>query len=77
MKLKNIISKIDVWDGWRDAYNKFVPQFIEEAKSKSDWKDWNKEIFREFFERSSGQCISSLKQGYLQKRNRLKLKKLE
>jgi len=64
MKLKNLLDKIEVWDSWLSSYNKFVPQFIEEAKNKIDWKDWDKDVFYEFFERSADQCVSSLKQGY-------------
>lgn len=75
MKLNQIINEIGVWDGWRDVYNKFVPQFIEEAKNKLNYQDWNQEVFNEFFERSSGQCVSSLKQGYFTKDEKNKIKK--
>lgn len=64
MKLKVITDSIEVWDGWRKNYKHFVPKFIEEAKSKTDWKDWDKAVFTEYFERSNDQCVSSLKQGY-------------
>lgn len=74
MKLKEIIKQTPVWDGWRNAYNKFIPQFIEEAKSKLSYKDWNQEVFKEFFERSSGQCVSSLKQGYFTNDEKNKIK---
>lgn len=75
MKLKEIINEIDVWDGWRNKYNKHVPQFIEEAKSKLSHKDWNQNVFKEFFERSSGQCVSSLKQGYFTNDEKDEIKK--
>lgn len=64
MKLKEILQRIDVWDEWRDAYNHYVPQFIEEAKNKVNYTDWTSAIFQEFFERARGQCVSSLQQGY-------------
>lgn len=74
MKLKNIVDQIVIWDGWLSSYNKFVPQFIEEAKTKVDWKDWDKNIFYEFFERSADQCVSSLKQGYFTDVEKAKIK---
>jgi len=74
MKLKTIIEKIDVWDDWLSAYKSFVPKFIVEAKTKTDWKDWDPKIFHEFFEKSAGQCVSSLKQGYFTGEEKNKLK---
>lgn len=74
MKLKNIVDQIGIWDGWLSSYNKFVPQFIEEAKAKVDWKDWDKDVFFEFFERSADQCVSSLKQGYFTDAEKAKIK---
>lgn len=74
MKLKNIVNQIVIWDGWLTSYNKFVPQFIDEAKTKIDWKDWDKDLFYEFFERSADQCVSSLKQGYFNDIEKAKIK---
>ena len=64
MKLQEVIGNIKVWSTWADAYKKFVPRFIEEAQNKNNWDDWDKDVFREFFEKSNDQCISSLQQGY-------------
>jgi 5-methylcytosine-specific restriction protein B len=64
MKLNSIIENIDVWGDWRSSYNHFVPKFIEEAKTKLEWKDLDDEVFFEFFEKSANQCVSSLQQGY-------------
>lgn len=64
MKLVEVIQNIDVWSTWVDSYKKYVPQFIQEAKTKNNWQDWDKDIFREFFEQSRDQCVSSLQQGY-------------
>lgn len=64
MKIQEILNNIDVWSTWADAYKKYVPQFIEEAQNKNNWDDWDKDVFREFFEKSNDQCISSLQQGY-------------
>jgi 5-methylcytosine-specific restriction protein B len=74
MKLLDIIQNIDVWDTWVNSYKKYVPKFIEEAKSKEKWKDWDKDIFSEYFEKSNNQCVSSLRQGYFThiERDRLK-----
>lgn len=64
MKLNKVIQDIDVWHTWVDAYKKYVPKFIEEAKNKTRWQDWDKDVFNEFFLKSNDQCVSSLKQGY-------------
>lgn len=63
-ELKELCSDINVWESWKDSYNNYVPKFIEEAKKGGDWKDWDTDIFDEFFIKSSGQCVSSLQQGY-------------
>jgi len=65
--LKEYCNEIDIWDGWLNSYRKYVPNFIDEAKTKNSWQDWNTDVFYEFFERSSGQCVSSLQQGYFTK----------
>ena len=59
-----IISKIKVNQEWLDRYKFYVPKFIEEAKTKTNWQDWDPEIFYEFFEKNREQCVSSLQQGY-------------
>ena len=64
MKFQEIIDNIDVWYNWIDQYKKFVPKFIEEAKTKANYSDWDKSIFNEFFEKNRDQCVSSLQQGY-------------
>lgn len=64
MKLNETIKNIKVWSTWVDTYKKYVPQFIQEAKTKNNWQDWDKEVFREYFEQSRDQCVSSLQQGY-------------
>ncbi|MGL4986743.1 MAG: AAA family ATPase [Treponemataceae bacterium] len=62
--LKEYCDEIDVSEGWLNNYKRFVPQFITEATTKNNWEEWNKEVFEEFFERSGGQCVSSLGQGH-------------
>lgn len=62
--LKTLCSTIVVWDNWRINYGKYVPLFIKEAASGAHWKDWDQNVFNEFFMKSSGQCVSSLRQGY-------------
>lgn len=74
MELQDIISKIDIWQEWHDNYCRFVPLFIESARSCKNWKDWNKDLFYEFFERGGDQCVSSLKQGYFTKEEQIKIK---
>lgn len=75
MSLKTIIQQIDLWDdSWKNSYNDFVPKFIEEASTKADWKDWNQEVFKEYFERVRNQCVSSLQQGYFTRDERKKIK---
>ena len=74
MELQDIISKIEIWQEWHDNYCHFVPKFIESAKSCENWKDWNKDLFHEFFERGGDQCVSSLQQGYFTKEEQVKIK---
>lgn len=74
MELQDIISKIDLRQEWHDNYCRFVPLFIESARSCKNWKDWNKNLFHEFFEQGGNQCVSSLKQGYFTKEEQIKIK---
>lgn len=75
MKLNEVIQNIDVWTNWVNSYKKYVPEFIEEAKNKEKWEDWDKDVFREFFEQSRNQCVSSLQQGYFTNDEKIKIKK--
>ena len=52
MKFQEIIDNIDVWYNWIDQYKKYVPKFIEEAKTKVNYSDWDSEVFNEFFEKN-------------------------
>lgn len=72
--LQNIANEIEIWEGWRDNYRDFVPLFIEEAKTGNDWKNWNADIFWEYFEKSNDQCVSSVKRSYFtgEEKNRIK-----
>lgn len=72
--LKQYCSEVDVWEDWRDNYKQFVPQFINEAIMKTNWEDWDKDVFYEFFERSNDQCVSSLQQGYFTKNEKQTIK---
>lgn len=72
--LKEYCNEIDIWDDWLNNYKKYVPNFIEEAKTKVSWQDWDKDVFSEFFERSNDQCVSSLRQGYFTKEEQDRIK---
>ena len=61
-------------DDWAQSYKHFVPLFIQEAKIKTRWEDWDKDVFWEFFERPNDQCVSSLQQGYFSRDERSELK---
>ena len=74
MNLNEVLSQIDVWDSWKNRYKSFVPKFILEAQTKPLWSDWDKEVFFEYFERSNGQCVSSLQQGYFTKEEQKNIK---
>lgn len=74
MELQDIISKIDLRQEWHDNYCRFVPKFIESAKTCESWQDWDKDLFYEFFEQGGDQCVSSLKQGYFTKEEQIKIK---
>lgn len=72
--LKEYCNEIDLWDDWMNHYKKYVPLFIKEASTKPQWETWDEDVFKEFFERSSGQCVSSLKQGYFTKNEQQQIK---
>lgn len=74
MKLIEVINEIEVWDNWVNAYKNYVPKFIAEASTKTNWEDWDSEVFVEYFERSNNQCVSSLQQGYFTKDEQSKIK---
>lgn len=67
-------EQINCDDNWAQSYKHFVPLFIEEAKTKTRWEDWDKDVFWEFFERPNDQCVSSLQQGYFSRDERSDLK---
>src|SRR5690606_33541258 len=73
-KLKYYIDKINVWHDWKSRYENFVPKFINEASKGNDWQFWEEGVFTEYFERSYGQCVSSLKQGYFTNDEKKKIK---
>jgi len=58
------LSKIELWQDWRDNYGKLVPKFIDEAQKGLDYTEWATDVFNEFFEKTDKHCVSSLKQGY-------------
>ncbi|MDE6779499.1 MAG: AAA family ATPase [Alistipes sp.] len=62
--LKSLCSEIEVWESWLNDYRKYVPRFIEEARTKTRWEDWDKEVFYNFFERARDHCVANLQQGY-------------
>lgn len=72
--LKQYCSEIDIWVDWMNHYKEYVPRFIKEAATKTHWDTWDKVVFTEFFERTSGHCVSSLKQGYFTKKERQQIK---
>jgi 5-methylcytosine-specific restriction protein B len=74
MRLKHLTNEIEVWSEWKNNYVKNVPQFILEASSKINWQDWDKNVFREFFEKSNDQCVSSLRQGYFDSHEQAQIK---
>lgn len=74
MKFLEIIDNITVWDDWLLEYKKYVPLFIEQAKRDVNWDKWDSGIFYEFFERSSDQCVTSLKRGYFSNQEKKNIK---
>src|SRR5690606_1688925 len=67
MNLKEIVAQVQVREEWQDRYQYFIPLFLQSAIDYENWQDWDKEIFKEFFEKSNGQCVSSLQQSYFTK----------
>lgn len=72
--LKDLITQIEIWEDWRKSYERFVPLFIQEAATGKDWKEWNQEVFYEFFEKAREQCIASMQQGYFSNDEKEKIK---
>lgn len=64
MTFREVIDQLDVWENWRESYNKYVPLFIEEARKGENWKTWNENVFYEFFSKGGDQYVASLQQGY-------------
>ena len=75
MNLKDIVAQVQVREEWQDRYQYFIPLFLQSAIDYQNWQDWDQEIFKEFFEKSNGQCVSSLQQSYFTKeeQNNIKL----
>lgn len=61
MKLNKEFEQIYADDTWGKSYIKFVPRFIEYAKSKTPIGQWSHEDRNQFL--ASENCVSSLKQG--------------
>lgn len=72
--IDKVINEIKVWDNWQNNYKNFVPLFIEEAKIKNNWTEWDNKVFQEFFEKNRDQCVASLQQGYYSHDEKLKIK---
>ena len=59
--LIEIIDKIEVWENWKSDYNKWIPKYIEEAKTGKDLSQWDEETKNWFLSYYNG--VSSNKQG--------------
>lgn len=59
--LIEIIDKIEVWENWKSDYNKWIPKYIEEAKTGKDLSQWDEETKNTFLSYYNG--VSSNKQG--------------
>ncbi|MBB6271745.1 hypothetical protein HDF26_002202 [Pedobacter cryoconitis] len=75
MILQDLEREIEIWEDWKTRYNFYVPKFITEASGKNTIEEWDQDVFREFFEKSNDQCVSSLRQGYFTKSEKEKIKK--
>lgn len=75
MTFLELIQGIKPWQGWLDAYQKYVPLFIEEAKRGNNWDEWDTELFHEFFEKRGDHCIASLRQGAFENEEQIRIKK--
>lgn len=69
-----LIKGIKPWQGRLEAYQKYVPQFIEEAKRGKNWDEWDAGLFYEFFEKRGDQCIASLRQGAFEYEEQARIK---
>lgn len=48
--LRDIIAKIEVTSADIAEYQRYVPRFLEAARSGKDWSQWDPEVFKKFFE---------------------------
>jgi hypothetical protein len=74
MKLSDIVNQLEIWGDWNKNYNNWVPKFITEARTKTNYQDWDKKTFQEFFEQARDQSVSSLQQGYFSNAEKQSLK---
>ena len=74
MKLEDITEKLVIWKEWNNSYKKYVPKFIDKAKLKNNWNDWDVEVFNEFFDKARDHSVSYLQQGYYTNEEKLKIK---
>lgn len=74
MTLKELVRNIKINEEWHNEYKIYVPKFIENAKKHLQWQDWEEEVFKQFFETSSGQCVASITQKYYTKKEQEDIK---
>ncbi|QWT86078.1 hypothetical protein KBP46_22050 [Chryseobacterium sp. PCH239] len=48
MTFTELIDEIEIWEPWKEEYNRFVPQFVAEASTGKNWEDWDNELFMSF-----------------------------
>lgn len=59
--IRQFMEKNTVWSEWLDGYNKYIPRYIDEAKTGKDWSEWDDDTFREFM--SVDNHVASIQQG--------------
>jgi 5-methylcytosine-specific restriction protein B len=48
--LRDVIAGIEVAPEDFAEYQRYVPRFIEEARTGKDWSEWDADVFHKFFE---------------------------
>ena len=61
MELNKLFQEVSANDRWGISYKKYIPRFIQYAKSKTPISSWEAEDREQFL--ASENCVSSLKQG--------------
>lgn len=53
--------KADVWDDWRQNFDKYVPIFIRECKAATHWSNWPEDSLNKFLSSDNDNPVSKIR----------------